>query len=324
MSLRRYAIDLSAPVLFLARGHSGTSALARVLESAGIYMGDARDPASLNATYDSLPFTHDFQRTLVPKLFTYGQGCRVDVAAVTAAGLPCLQRHLKSYHCGPWGFKTCAGMFSHPLYRTLFPRARYIHLVRDGRDVVLSGEGLFHLTNPQSRAKDWEYFKIITFGLTNDIEACPFALPEQPAPDDDVMRNRYWIQARSWCEHVRMMKHLERSGDLAPQVHTIQYEALCRQPRRELEGLFAFLEVPLPEGVRDRAEEFFHTSSIGRFRRHEQYTGPTQEDLEAIFASMAPDLRAMGYPSEGEPAVPEAEYSVATEGKVRGMRMVHG
>ncbi len=298
MTTRRHAIDLSAPVLFLARGHSGTSALARVLEAAGIYMGDPRDARSLNTTYDCLPFTYEFQRTLVPELFTYGEGCRVDARRVTAAGTQCLAQHLKNYRGGAWGFKTCAGMYAHPLYRYFFPRARYIHLVRDGRDVVLSGEGLFHLTNPHSRETHWDYFKILTFGLTNDIDACPFAFPDRPSPDDAVMQHRYWLQARSWCEHVRMMRHLEATGALSSEVHTIHYEALCRHPREELDRLFAFLELPLPQGVRARADEFFHTGSIGRHRRHSEITGEIPEDLDAIYASMAPELREMGYTTD--------------------------
>ena len=289
------SLDLAAPILFLARGHSGTRALASILAQARVYIGDVQDKYALNRMLDSLYWSFGFQRTLITRLFEYGVGCLIDEQTVTAVGLECLRRHLGSYVGGPWGFKTCAGMFCHSLYQYLFPRAKYVYLIRDGRDVILSGNGLFHLAKPESRRQHWEFFKIITFGISDDVHACPFKFPEKPHRNDKVIQNRFWIQAKSWREHVRMVEHLRKTGQLSPNVHTIRYEELCRAPIPILERLFCFLEIELTTDAKEWALQSLHTASIGRWKRYEQHVNNCDENMQAVFASMEPELELLGY-----------------------------
>lgn len=287
--------DLSAPVLFIARGHSGTMALAKVLEFAGVYMGSSEDAHCLNDTYDSLYWAYGFQRTLVPRMFEWGVGCKVDGRLAVPVGLECLRRHLGCFAGGRWGFKTCLAAFSHPLYSFIFPRAKYIYLIRDGRDVILSGNGILYLTNPSSRSAHWDYFKIITFGISNDIAAAPFPFPAFPEPDDDVMQNRFWIQAKSWREHVLMMEHLKASGQMSENIYTLRYEDLCREPAAALRALFEFLDIGFTDDVKDFAMQFFHTESIGRWKQYSNYIDNVQEDMNTVFESMKPELEKLGY-----------------------------
>lgn len=288
-------MDLPAPILFLARGHSGTTPLARILARAGVYIGNGQDQNALNRTLDALYWVFGFQRTLIPKLFEPGVGCLIDERVVTAAALECLRHHLSSYSDGPWGFKTCAGMFCHSLYQYVFPQAKYIYLIRDGRDVILSGNGFFHLTCPFTRQQHWEYYKLITFGISDDVHLCPFEFPERPYGNDEVMRNRFWIQAKSWREHVRMVEHLRKTGQLSPDVYTVRYEELCRDPIPNLEQLFCFLEIELTSKVKELAMLSLHARSIGRWKQYERYVSDCAEDMEAVFASMEPELELLGY-----------------------------
>jgi len=288
-------VDLSAPILFLARGHSGTTPLTRILAQAGVHIGNTQDKNALNPTLDALYWVYGFQRTLVPKLFRPGEGCLIDERAVTKVALECLRRHLGSYGNGRWLFKTCAGMFCHPLYRYVFPRAKYIYLIRDGRDLILSGGGFFHLTRPLSRFQHWDYFKIITFGISDDLHTCPFRFPEKPRKNDEVMRNRFWIQAKSWREHARMVEYLRETGQLSPDVYTVRYEELCRNPIPVLEQLFRFLELDLTTEVKELATQILHTKSIGRWKQYERYIDDCDEDMEEVFASMKPELELLGY-----------------------------
>ena len=227
---------MQSPILFLARGHSGTSILSKILEANGVFMGDHK---SLNPTYDSLPCTYDFQRKLLPMNWVWGEGCMTGKQEVMAAASRCLARHMVGYNGGPWGIKTCAGMFSYPMWNMVFPKAKYIYLTRDGRDVIRSGNGYFHMSNPSSREKDWEYFKIITFGISNDMNKCPFVMPDGPRKNDGVMRNRFWIQAKSWLEHKKMFNRIESDN-----IFHLKYEDICRKPNKALQGMFNFLGMP--------------------------------------------------------------------------------
>lgn len=289
------SLDLSAPILFMARGHSGTRALTKLLEVSGVYMGNTQDKNSLNDTYDSLYWTFGFQRTLVPKLFKWETGCLINEPIVTTVGLECLQYHLSQYSGGHWGFKTCAGMFCHTLYRYLFPHAKYIYLVRDGRDVVLSGSGIFHLTGSEHGHPHWEYFKTITFGISNDLHACPFRFPEKKAKIEQLVQNKYWIQAKSWKEHVRMMEYLKQTDQLSPNVHMIRYEDLCYDPIPVIEDLFNFLELELTDAIRNYASQLFHTKSIGRWKEYQQSANNQEENIDMVFDFMKPELELLSY-----------------------------
>ena len=289
------SLDLSAPILFLARGHSGTTPLAKVLAAAGVNIGNTQDTNALNPTLDALYWVFGFQRTLLPRLFKSGVGCLVDEKTISMVALACLQRHLGAGVSGTWGFKTCAGMFAHSLYRYVFPRAKYIYLVRDGRDVILSGDGYFHLTHPFSRHQHWEYFKILTFGISGDIDTCPFDFPIQPQANDLVMQNRFWIQAKSWREHVRMMEYLRATDQLSAHVHTVRYETLCNDPAPVLAQLFDFLELEFTAEIEDFASKTLHTRSVGRWKQYRKHISECRENIDAVFASMDPELQILGY-----------------------------
>lgn len=289
-------VDLPGPILFLARGHSGTTPLTKILIKAGIFMGDVQNKYSLNHTLDALYWVFGFQRTLLPKLFKPGIGSLIDENLARLVATECLSHHLKSYSNGLWGFKTCAGMFCHSLYQYIFPRAKYIYLVRDGRDVILSGNGYFHLTHPFSRYQHWEYFKIITFGISNDLHKCPFVFPGTPQKNDLVIKNRFWTQAKSWREHVRMVEHLQERKELSPNVHFIRYEELCQNPIPVLERLFNFLQVELTEETKNFAMQNLYTHSIGKWKHYHRYISDYEENMEMVFATMKPELERLGYP----------------------------
>jgi hypothetical protein len=109
------------------------------------------------------------------------------------------------------------------------------------------------------------------------------------------MRNKYWIQARSWREHVRMMEQLEREGRAADPMFTLRYEDLCTNPVGSLEELFAFLQLPLSDEVRQAASEMVYAKSVGRWKNYRQHLVDCEEDMAAVFASMAPELERLGY-----------------------------
>jgi len=283
-----------SPIMFLARGHSGTTVLARILEKAGVFMGNINDRNSLNITYDSLYWAYGFQRYLVPRLFKYGQGCINENDLTGKVGNLCYKSHMKGYRAGPWGFKTCEAMFSYPLYNRLFPNAKYIYLVRDGRDVILSNSGFLSLASPFPKEDHREYFKIITFGIFNDFGSANVDFRDSPE-HKDILSNRFWIQAKSWKEHARMMDYLKKHNQLTPSVYLMKYEKLCTDPLSEVTKLFDFLGLELSVDAGEYASRVIHNKSVGRWENYEKYTDNSSENIEAIFDYMGPELRLLGY-----------------------------
>jgi hypothetical protein len=50
-----------------------------------------------------------------------------------------MRRHLEGFDAGaarPWGWKLCETTYAVPVIDFLFPGAKFIHLIRDGRDVA--------------------------------------------------------------------------------------------------------------------------------------------------------------------------------------------
>ena len=112
-----------------------------------------------------------------------------------------------------WGDKTPLYMRYLPLLERLFPEARFVHLVRDGRDAALS----FLAVAPGIMTEGWGYPR----------DASGFAC--------------------QWASEVRDARALgERVGE---RYLELRYEALVVDPAAELARLCTFAELPYDEGM---------------------------------------------------------------------------
>ena len=100
-----------------------------------------------------------------------------------------------------------------PTLRFLWPGARFVHLIRDGRDVCLSLLGWKPEKQQRTigRFSTWSEYPLMTAGL--------------------------W-----WEWHVRL--GLEAREWIARQVHEVRYEELVSAPEQECRALCAFLNLP--------------------------------------------------------------------------------
>jgi Sulfotransferase family len=135
---------LTTPIVVGATGGSGTRAVHQVLARAGLFMG--RDEA-LNAAGDAMifePFLDEFinpilqhTRTLNYQLEalpgSFRKQLRGEFSKVVRRYLQTRSRY--SLH---WGWKNPRSMYLLPLIRAQFPEFKFIHVVRDGRDMAVS------------------------------------------------------------------------------------------------------------------------------------------------------------------------------------------
>jgi hypothetical protein len=162
---------------------------------------------------------------------------------------------------------------------TLWPAAKFVHLIRDGRDVCLS-------------LLDWKR------------KAAKLAKRYPTWADQPVA-----TAAKFWERHVRLGR--ETGCELGPELyHEVRYEALVAQPEQECATLCAFLGVPYEPGMlrfhegRTRAEAGLDAKNAWQPITpglRDWRIQMSAEDVECFEATVGDLLDELGYPR----AVPE-------------------
>jgi hypothetical protein len=243
------------PVVIGAMGGSGTRAIVNIVRLAGCWMGGRVS----RRTQDSVPtrfFLNKWFETLL------------DFPDIT----PRAQRRARTYFHrairehrqgiagtdSSWGWKNPRNMWLIPFYLSIYPQLKFIHVVRDGRDMSLSSN-LFLLETHGRRllGRGWQ------------------AHPERAQMELWTMGNIRGAEAAQRC---------------APgHYFLLRYEDLCFRSRETVEKLYDFLGAA--KTLVDRAaEEIQPSPGIGRGSSKEPLPGTERE--QAAFAGV---LERFGY-----------------------------
>ena len=120
------------PIVLMGRGHSGTRVLAYAVQALGVNLGFTDRMASGD------PEDKTFRRGLAKLSRRWDVG---DVPPERELRPFCklvYRWHRQLQPTGPWGWKYPETYLMAPHVHAVFPRARYLHIIRDGRDVVCS------------------------------------------------------------------------------------------------------------------------------------------------------------------------------------------
>jgi hypothetical protein len=125
----------SGPSVIGATGGSGTRVVARMVREAGLYTG-----ARLNDYEDALDFG-EFSDRWIDRYLGAGRAPSASLASEMRADL----REVVAGHCAgmpegaaSWGWKEPRSIYLLPFLRDEMPSLRFLHFVRDGRDMALS------------------------------------------------------------------------------------------------------------------------------------------------------------------------------------------
>jgi hypothetical protein len=181
-----------------------------------------------------------------------------------------------------WIEKTPINTLMADALAAMFPDALFIHILRDGRDVVASMERFFQAHSPERQQEMVGQGRIPRW-------AADFA-----------------ASCRTWRRYV------EAASDFAARVpdraYTVRYERLAAEPVAELTGLFAFLgvpgEAPPSEFIRSRRVN----SSFSRSRSRPE---------EPVWTSWSPQQRLTFWETAGT-TMEQSGYNEAREDTVRG------
>lgn len=266
---------MTSPTVVLGRPRSGSRLVARLLRENGIFMGSDLNPESLDsyswhqcfvAPLITGPFFPSWQPNgTATDLRSYYRNYQAETLRRFWAGRP---------PSAPWGWKVCETLFVIPVVKELFPEARFIHVIRDGRDVCLSNRGFFQLTAacapngwflPGTEQCCFRDFCIaVTFGESGIREWRGLDLYSPHALVDD----RYSLQVQSW---ITCVTRAQAYGRMHPgDYYEIRYEDLCRAPTIETNRLFEWLHLPIRQPLKvgvGRIQKWQNTPMSMRERR---------------------------------------------------------
>lgn len=269
----RLLAPLGPPVIVFNASHSGSRLLALMLKRVGVFMG-----SNLNESFDSLDLS-DLVRYIVERhapdfsgLFNSGD-----------AGLPfraqaAFDAHLADWPTGQrWGWKLPETGHVLPVMSRLFPQARCVHLVRDGRDVAFS----------PFLAPKAPYWRKIYFNDDRIGSWRGHAMSQRA-----YRAHGHVFNAARWVNSVTLGR--AHGAMLGERYLEIRYEALVADPVGELARLAEFLGVDAPSPALACAD--VRSQSVGKWRRR-----PARE-IEEVRAVLEPTLAAFGYDWETGPA----------------------
>ncbi|NOY94019.1 MAG: sulfotransferase [Deltaproteobacteria bacterium] len=200
------------PVVIVAAADSGARMLARSLTRAGVSLGDAQRPGLLRRRSfgDVLDDLARRNLHLPPQVRPRPD----DLGRFQRS----VYRHMQaSTGAKSWGWQhSSSGMLGSFVAET-FPDARFVHVVRDGRDVALCERPMSGLPPPLGRRLEER-----------------LGIQGEPAA----------VQAAAiWAFQVE--RFIRFSAHFSQPILTLRFEQLLRDPGGELQKLARFLELPL-------------------------------------------------------------------------------
>lgn len=176
-----------------------------------------------------------------------------------------------------WAEKTPRNVLHLSYIFDRFPQARFIHMVRDGRDTVCSLR-----THPRFKLVDG---RLVPRNTRRPLERC----------------------IRRWVTEVRA--GLEFRHD--PRYLEVRYEDLVQRPRETLETVFAFLDEPFDERVLSFHQASGSSRDVQNFPQNWEATQPlytralsrwqtdlSREEIDTFKRMAGPLLVELGYVSD--------------------------
>jgi hypothetical protein len=243
----RHAPD---PLLIGATGGSGTRIVTRIAQHAGWFMGD-----NLNHALDSLD-TADWVKHWIPP-FLRDQHNPRDMASALDDALVLHRRGIARVD-QPWGFKNPRGILLLPFYVDRFPDMRFIHVVRDGRDMAFSSN--------------------ITQVLWYGDLILPDHLKNKPIP----------VRSMAMWELVNSQAHRLGRERLGHRYLLVRFEDLCANRRLEVARIFKFLQADTAH-LDAAIAEIHQPTEAGRWREKQTAL------VEAVLAETGQALAEFGY-----------------------------
>ncbi len=238
----------AGPNVIGATGGSGTRVLARVVRRAGMYLGD-----DLNRSEDALDFAAFSDRWV--NVIAAGERPPEIVDDLRRL----VVRQQRSGAAAPrWGWKEPRSLYLLPLLAEELPNLRYLHVVRDGRDMAFS---------------------------ENQVQLRKHGDAVLGADREETVALR---SIALWAEvNERSADYGER--ELGERYLRVRFEDLCADPTTVVETVLRFFALPSHDAAAIAAQEVHSPGSVGR------WSGADAETVAAMEARAGRALERFGY-----------------------------
>jgi Sulfotransferase family/Protein of unknown function (DUF1232) len=258
------------PIVVYNASHSGSRLLTRMLARMGVYMG-----ANLNDSEDSIDIAELVEHIVLEHAPDFTTLFEVGDPMLGGLATSAVAAHLSGRPPGArWGWKLCETGHALPVIARLFPGARFVHLIRDGRDVAFS----------TFVAPKHPYWRKIHFNTAKIRSWRGLAMSQRAYRAHGPLFN-----AARWANSVSLGRG--HGAVLGERYHEVRYEALVTEPARVARELAAHLELPAPVLLGASLE--IDVSRVGKWRAE------NPNELAEVCQLIGPTLRDFGYPPEG-------------------------
>jgi hypothetical protein len=246
-------MSADAPIIVGGSGHSGTRAVIDVVSAGGVFTGVNR--------LTKRPDSGDLR---ILGLLDTWVGKYIN-GSMSSAELSTMKRkfarRLRIYfpiRSKAWGFKNPRTMLLLPFLHDLFPSMRFVHVIRDGRDIALG--------NPLSQQNQY---------------AAKFLSPLEQLLSTEEKMILYWGRANEKARDFA-------SSKLPDRYLLVRWEDLCRSPRETVTNLLEFCSCPA-ERVNTSIGLIARPTSMGRWKTFPPST------IERLSTLGKPWLKTFGY-----------------------------
>ncbi|HEX7503619.1 MAG TPA: sulfotransferase [Acidobacteriota bacterium] len=253
---KRRELGVSLPPLIIGgSGGSGTRVFLEIACRGGLFMGEQNRTNSR----DSEPFAQNFVKKWRFKyLLAGGRPSEPEVRRMRRDLDKALVNHRRGIPSRDtaWGLKFPFSIFFLPFLNEQLPGMRYLHVIRDGRDMAFS---------PRQRA-------LVRIGHIFLRDQWP-RLERQPQPVQSMaLWSRINLQAARYGREAMGERYLR-----------VRFEDLCADPRAVISRIFNFIGAPEPN-LDNACAEVASPPTIGRWRRQDPELIPLllEEGREAL------------------------------------------
>lgn len=245
---------MKGPFAIVCRAHSGGRVLSEAFIRNNIQMGTV-NPRTKDTSFFAIR-SNRIIRKLVEDCYLYPKMDEVAKRQSHSMIRTCIDDYIKSNKINinnPFGWKFGETLFVVPVLLDAFPCAKVIHLIRDGRDVMLS-----RIPSRFEEKINEEFNELIIFGPDRKT---PFI--KDPFDSTLVSQYRNELEILHWNTCINFGFHCRKYEN---QYLEIKYEDFCINPIEIMNRICDFINIPLlPECVTWLNSQV-NTTRIGKWR----------------------------------------------------------